>query len=214
MSNEDWHKRWREGRIGFHKVGVNPFLEQFLPQVSTLPGRSLVPLCGKSEDMAWLMSRGHDVVGVDLSAIAAKAFASEQRIPMREVQEPPFTIFKAEHISFYAGDFFNFKADRIGRFDFIYDRAALIALPPDVRPAYARQLKSLLAAGGSMLLVSLEYDQKKMAGPPFSVLESEIRSLFSELTIDRIHVDDCLDEEARFKERGLDWMKEVVYRLR
>ena len=192
---------------------MNPLLEQFLPQVSTVPGRTLVPLCGKSEDLAWLVSRGHDVVGVDISDIAARAFASEQKIPVTVVNEPPFTILSGERFAYHVGDFFNIKPGRIGRFNLIYDRAALIALPPETRPAYARQLKSLLASDGLILLISLEYDPKRMAGPPFHVPETEVRSLFSDFNVDRLHQHDCIEEESHFKERGLDWMKEVVYHV-
>ena len=213
MNNEYWLKRWTENRIGFHKTVVNPFLEQFLPQVSKTPGRTLVPLCGKSTDLVWLVAQGHQVVGVDVSELAARAFASEQGIAMTVANEPPFAVFRGEFVVYYVGDFFNLKPEIIGRFDLIYDRAALIALPQNKRPEYAQHLKALLAGGGRMLLISLEYDPKKMEGPPFAVTESELRSLFKELTVVKLHEYDCIDEESRFKERGLDWMKEVVYRI-
>jgi thiopurine S-methyltransferase len=213
MNNEFWLKRWQENRIGFHKAGVNPLLEEFLPQVLPKPGRTLVPLCGKSQDMAWLVAHGHQVVGVDISEIAARAFSSEQGIPLKVSNEPPFTVFRGERFAYYVGDFFNFKPDR-GKFDFIYDRAGLIALAPNTRSAYVRQLKSLLAPGGVMLLISLEYDSKKMDGPPFTVPESEVRKLFIDFRVEKLHEHDCIDEEARFKERGLDWMKEIVYRIK
>ena len=86
---------------------MNPLLEQFLPQVSKTPGRTLVPLCGKSADLTWLLTQGHQVVGVDISEIAAKAFASEQKIAMTRANEPPFTVFRAERIAYYVGDFFD-----------------------------------------------------------------------------------------------------------
>jgi len=213
MNNEYWLKRWTENRIGFHKDGVNPFLEQFLPQVSKVPGRTLVPLCGKSADLVWLAAQGHQVVGVDVSEVAARAFAFEQRIEMTMVSDPPFSVFRSEHIAYYVGDFFNIQPDRIGRFDLIYDRAALIALPPGKREDYALKLKSLLVSGGKVLLISLEYDPKKMEGPPFAVTEAEVRSFFNGMSIRKIHEVDCIEEESRFKERGLDWMKEVVYRI-
>ena len=213
MNNEFWLQRWQENKIGFHKSGVNPLLEQFLPQVSPKPGRTLVPLCGKTEDLAWLLAHGHQVVGVDISELAARAFSREQGIPFKETSEPPFTIFRGERITYYVGDFFNLKANR-GQFDLVYDRAALIALPSNIRHHYVQHLKALLAPGGAILLISLEYDSRKMEGPPFTVPESEVRSLFLGLSVDKLHEHDCLDEEARFKERGLDWMKEVVYRIR
>jgi thiopurine S-methyltransferase len=211
MGNEFWLKRWSENRIGFHLAGVNPLLEQFLPQVAAKPGRVLVPLCGKSVDLAWLVERGNSVVGVDVAEIAARAFAAERGMPLAESREGPFTVFRGERLAYYVGDFFNFNS---GHFDLIYDRAALIALAPDVRKTYARHLKSLLAPGGSILLISLEYDPRKMDGPPFTVPESEVRSLFAGLVIHKLHEHDCLDEEPHFKERGLDWMKESVFHIK
>jgi thiopurine S-methyltransferase len=213
MNNEYWLKRWIENRIGFHKDGVNPFLEQFLPQVSKAPGRTFVPLCGKSADLTWLAAQGHQVVGVDVSEVAARAFAFEQKIAMTAANEPPFLVFRSERIAYYVGDFFNLQPDRIGRFELIYDRAALIALPAGKRPEYAQKLKALMVSGGSLLLVSLEYDPKQMEGPPFAVTEAEVRSFFKELSVSKLREHDCIEEESRFKERGLDWMKEVVYRI-
>jgi thiopurine S-methyltransferase len=204
MNNEYWLKRWNENRIGFHKSGVNPLLEQFLPQITNVPGRTLVPLCGKSADLAWLLAKGHQVVGVDISEVAARAFASEQGIAMTAANEPPFTVFRGERIAYYVGDFFNIKPDRVGRFDLIYDRAALIALPRDKRPEYAQHLKSLLLSGGNILMISLEYDPKKMEGPPFAVTESELRGLFKELKVVKLHEYDA-SMKSPFKARpGLD----------
>ena len=213
VNREYWLKRWIENRIGFHKTGVNPLLERFWPKVAAAPGRTLAPLCGKSADLMWLASRGHDVVGVELSESAARAFMSEQGLAATIADDPPFTMMRAGRITLLAGDFFDLTPNRIGRFDLIYDRAAIIALPADLRPAYARQLRSLLEPGGRMLLITLEYDQTQTDGPPFSVPESEVRALFVDLAIDRLHEHDCLDEEPRFKERGLKWMKEVVYHV-
>jgi thiopurine S-methyltransferase len=214
MDREYWLNRWIENRTGFHMKGVNPLLERFWPQIS-LPeaGRTFVPLCGKSEDLRWLAERGHDVAGVDLSAIAAKAFFSEHGIVFDETVEPPFVVFRGKQIMFYVGDLFDFTPGIGGRFDLLYDRAALIALPPSMRPQYARQLRSLLVPQALGLLISLEYDTSNMDGPPFSVPESEVRTLFSDFQVDQLHEYDCLDDEPRLKDRGVRWMKEVVYRL-
>ena len=200
MDQDFWLSRWRENRIGFHKSAVNPLLERFWPRVAAFPGRTLVPLCGKSVDLVWLAERGHNVVGLDLSDIAAKSFTAEQGS-------------RAAGVTFLVGDFFDFTSEKIGRFDFVYDRAALIALPEPLRPRYASHLQSLLEPNAHVLLISLEYDPQQMAGPPHSVRESEVRKLFDGRTIDKLHEHDCIEEDAQFKERGLTWMKEVVYHL-
>ncbi len=214
MDREYWLSRWVENRTGFHLKGVNPLLERFWPATAT-PGTGsvIVPLCGKSEDLSWLAERGHDVTGVELSPLAAKAFFSEQGIAFTESAEPPFTVFRADHISYYVGDIFDFKAGKAASFDLLYDRAALIALPPTMRPAYARHLESLLKANATGLMIALEYDTSVMEGPPFSVQQNEAERLFANLRVDKVHEYDCLDDEPRFKERGVRWMTEVVYKV-
>jgi thiopurine S-methyltransferase len=214
MNNEYWLKRWKENRTGFHQTGVNAFLETFWPQIAPDNGRVLVPLCGKSADVAWLASQGNEVVGVDISEIAAKSLASEQGLNFTVTAEPPFIVHRDGRITYLVGDFFNITTEQVGRFNSIYDRAALIALPEDLRAVYARQLKSLLKPGGHVLLIALEYDPREMEGPPYSVAESEIRANFDGCEIRKLDVHDCLEEEHRFKERGLTWMREVVYDIR
>ena len=136
---------------------------------------------------------------------------SEQGIEVRVVEDPPFTILRSERISLYIGDFFDATAERIGRFDLIYDRAAMIAIPEGRRSLYADRLQSLLEPAGCLLLISIEYDALIMEGPPYCIAESDVRSLFDTRSVRKLYEHDCLDEEPRFRERGLSWMKEVVY---
>lgn len=214
MDREFWLSRWGENQTGFHVKGVNPLMLRFWPGVSETPSqRTLVPLCGKSEDLRWLAERGHDVVGVELSLIAAKAFAAEQGIVFTETHEPPFTVLRNKKIAFYVGDFFDFTSTLAGRFDRFYDRAALIALPPETRPAYTGHLQSLVVDGAQGLLITVEYDPSQMHGPPFTVPEAEVRRLFKPFRCEKLLELDCLEQEPRFKARGLTWMKEVVYHL-
>ena len=215
MDREFWLSRWAENQTGFHVKGVNPLLQRFWPAVSGASSqRTLVPLCGKSEDLRWLAERGHDVVGVELSLLAAKAFAAEQGIVFIETYEPPFTVLRSGKITFYVGDFFDFTSTADGKFDRFYDRAALIALPSEKRPGYVRHLQSLAADGAQGLLITVEYDPSQMHGPPFTVPEAEVRRLFDTFRCEKLLEFDCLEEEPRFKARGVTWMKEVVYHLK
>ena len=216
MDSQYWINRWNANQTGFHFNGVNPLLLQFWPDVAgqAPAGRTLVPLCGKSEDLRWLGDQGHDVVGVELSLVAGKAFAAEQGIVMTESHEPPFTVLRGDRVTYYVGDIFDLTPAIVGHFDLFYDRAALIALPPEKRPAYVRQLRSLLANGARGLLVGLEYDPSQMHGPPFTVPEAEVRRLFEGFRCDKLLEYDCLEQEPKFKERGLTWMKESVFSLR
>jgi len=216
MDSQYWINRWNVDQIGFHYKGVNPLLMQFWPEVSApaAGGRTLVPLCGKSEDLRWLAEQGHDVVGVELSLVAGKAFAAEQGFVMAETHEPPFTVLRGDKVTYYVGDFFDITPEIGGHFDLFYDRAALIALPPETRPAYVQQLQSLLANGARGLLVGLEYDPSQMHGPPFTVPEAEVRRLFGAFRCEKLLEYDCLEQEPHFKQRGLTWLKESVFSLR
>ena len=214
MDRDFWLSRWSSNQIGFHLKGVNPLLVRFWPTVAgSSTDKVVVPLCGKSEDLRWLAERGHDVVGVELSLVAAKAFAAEQRTVLTETHEPPFTVLRGDRLAYYVGDFFDFHSSNEGVFKLFYDRAALIALPPEMRGAYARQLASLLEPRANGLLIALEYDPSEMHGPPFTVPEAEVRRHFSAFNCAKLLEFDCLEDEPRFKARGVTWMKEVVYHL-
>ncbi|HEX4998833.1 MAG TPA: thiopurine S-methyltransferase [Terriglobia bacterium] len=213
MNHDFWLNRWQENRIGFHLPEVNPHLKRFYDETIPRSARILAPLCGKSVDLRWLADKGHDVVGVELSSIAAAAFMREQGLTAETSTEPPFTVFRADRITFLVGDFFDLTPENAGRFDLIYDRAALIALSPDVRPRYVARLGSLLNPGGRALLISLEYDPQSMNGPPFAVREDEIRSLYDGYEVRKLLEYDCLENEPQFRQRGLQWMKEAVYRI-
>jgi thiopurine S-methyltransferase len=196
---------------------VNPLIERFWPVVASKPGRTLVPLCGKSVDMAWLAGRGYEVVGIDVSEVAARAFFSEQASDFAVWairDDAPFKVFEAGRVTILVGDFFDLTPDRFGRFAFVYDRAALIAMPREQRPAYVARLLTLLEEEGNMLLITIDYNSGQMAGPPFSVPEPEVRALFAGNRVDKLDEYDCLDTEPRFRERGLSWMTEVVYHVR
>src|SRR4029079_2986268 len=131
----------------------------------------------------------------------------------QRADSPPFVVFRGKNITVYSGDFFDFTESVAGRFPLFYDRAALIALPAEMRPCYVDRLRSLVEKGGQGLLITLEYDPASMNGPPFAVTEAEVRRLFESSRCEKLSESDCLDQEPRFKARGLTWMKEATYRV-
>jgi thiopurine S-methyltransferase len=183
-----WLARWRDGRIAFHEGRPNALLER---HVARLDGRRrvLVPLCGKAVDLAFLAARGHDVIGIELAELAVRAFFDEHGIVPAVAPLGPFTAFTAAgaagaagtpagSITLLAGDFFAATPALLGPIDAVYDRAALIALPSELRTRYAASVRALLPPGAPLLVITLEYDQRAMQGPPFCVLESELRALY------------------------------------
>jgi thiopurine S-methyltransferase len=191
--NEDWLARWRDGRIAFHEARPNALLEH---HVARLAGarRVVVPLCGKAEDLAFLAAHGHDVLGVELSEQAAQAFFEEHALTPTVSARGPFVEYRAGAITVLAGDVFATTPELVGPLDALYDRAALIALPPELRPRYVAHLRSLLPAGARGLVITLEYDQALMTGPPFAVLEAELRTLYAGSSIDLVEERPFIDE--------------------
>ncbi|CAN5879336.1 thiopurine S-methyltransferase [soil metagenome] len=172
-----WKTAWSEGRINFHEGAPNAFLRQF---AAKLGGTSvLVPLCGKTDDLAFLASRGHQVIGIELVEDAVRAFFDEHQLePLIEVGAT-LTRFIAGSITIIAGDFFTVTREDVGAIDAVYDRAALIALPAELRPRYLAHLRSLVPPATSGLLITLDYPQDQLTGPPFSVSDVEVNASYA-----------------------------------
>lgn len=211
-----WHQRWADGLTGWHREAFNPHLEAHWPRLNVPPGaRVFVPLSGKTRDLLWLAGEGHRVVGVELSELAAQAFFAEAGLAPKISQAGGFRRYAVDEIEILCGDFFDLTTERLGPFEAVYDRASLIALPPAMRPRYAAQMTRLTPAGALVLLVTLEYPQGEMSGPPFSVEEAEVRALYAPaFEIAPLAAADVLDENAHLRERGVTRLVEPVYALR
>jgi thiopurine S-methyltransferase len=210
-----WHQRWRTGQIGFHLTEVHPDLVRYWPElVLRKDSRVFVPLCGKSADLLWLSEHGHTVVGVELSPVALEAFCMEHGIPASRRSVDGFEIYEADRFHLYCGDFYKLTPDLLGAVSAIYDRASLIAWPPNSRAPYVAHLDSLTPRGAQTLLIALEYPQDQMRGPPFSVSADEVDSLYSaHHTIQEISREDILEKDPKLRSRGLTRLQEVAYRL-
>ena len=218
MKEEFWKRRWQNNQIGFHAPVANPFLQQYWPNLGVAEGAQvLVPLCGKSLDLVWLASQGLRVMGVELVEQAVEDFFREQQLQPQVRQQGVFTVYQADAVEIWCGDIFALTADDVRECAALYDRAALIAFPPAMREAYALHLGRILPDACRGLLVSLDYEQELMDGPPFSVPDQEVQRLLGERWQPQLlHVEDCIQAEqsARFVERGLRRMDERVYALR
>ncbi|OPA91361.1 thiopurine S-methyltransferase [Pseudomonas fluorescens] len=215
MEPKFWQERWARNQIGFHLPEVNPYLQRHWPQSGFVEGaKVLVPLCGKSLDLMWLASLGHRVMGVELSEQAVEAFFSEQGLVPRISRQGAFKVFQADLIELWCGDFFALDADAVAGCSALYDRAALIALPPLMRAQYAEHLNTLLGSGCTGLLITLDYDQTQKAGPPFAVTDEEVKVLFgARWALNVLQEQDILGESWKFVQDGVTRLEERVYRL-
>ncbi|MCI0516375.1 MAG: thiopurine S-methyltransferase [Woeseiaceae bacterium] len=205
---EDWLARWEQGRTGWHEAGGSSSLRKYWPDLPQ-GSKVLVPLCGKTPDLAWLESRGLEVTGVELSPLAAEAFFSDRGLRYSDFHDDDFRVYMAvdRNIRIYCGDYFSFRGQS---FDAIYDRGALVALPPGDRRSYARHTDCLLRPGATRLLITLEYDQAIVDGPPFAVMADEVREYWP--LLERIsEKDDLRNSPPKFLERGLREITEVIW---
>lgn len=215
MEPDFWHERWQQNQIGFHQGQVNPYLQQHWKDLGVpTPARILVPLCGKSLDLLWLREQGYRVEGVELSELAIRAFFEENAIEASSSRVGDFQVWESDGLRLWCGDFFRLKSGMLGPVDAVYDRAALIALPAPMRRQYVEHLQTLIGLVPH-LLVTLEYPQDRMSGPPFSVDAEEVRDLFAQHFngVEPRARHDVLGESLNLKARGLDRLDECVYLL-
>ncbi|MGE0545859.1 MAG: thiopurine S-methyltransferase [Kofleriaceae bacterium] len=172
-----WKARWQEGRTAFHEGRPNAFLSRHADWFAGCR-RVLVPLCGKTEDLAYLASRGHEVIGVELVEDAARQFFDEHATTPTITTAEGMTIYGARSITILAGDLFATTASLVGAVDGIYDRAALVALPDQMRTRYTEHLRAIAPSATRELLITLTYPPGSAEGPPFSVDDAAVRALF------------------------------------
>lgn len=215
MQRAFWLQRWREGRIGFHRSEVMPLLRKHWPALGLPAGsRVLVPLAGKTLDMLWLAGQGHRVLAVELSPIAIAQFLAEHQLEA-EVHESPLGIHHvAGPIEIIQGDAFALDAATLADCAAIYDRAAVIALPADLRERYAAGPWAAAPTGCRALVITLEYPQAEKQGPPFSVDAAEMERLFAtHWELELLERRDILADEPGFVAEGVTALATAVWRL-
>lgn len=215
MNPEFWHQKWHNSELGFHLPQVHPLLQRYLGELSLKAGQTVfLPLCGKTLDIGYLLEKGYRVIGAELSDKAVtELFASLHR------HQPIITDWQGgkryQHgdLTVFQGDIFLLQAIDIEAPDAIYDRAALVALPEAMRARYARHLMTLTDKA-PQLLITLEYDQQEMDGPPFSVAEPQVKTLYgADYAIASLSRKMILHHEPVFQERGLRALYENAFLL-
>jgi thiopurine S-methyltransferase len=225
MQPDFWHNKWERNEIGFHQDSINRYLRDHW-SILGLNGNEVVfvPLCGKSLDMHWINRLGHPVVGVELNASACRQFFAEAGMEARISRQGRFEVYQAGTITLLCGDVFELNTEHMTGVRAVYDRAALIALPSDLRQRYVRHLRAILPPEAQILLVTMTYPEHPVSSPqmgassvgqpPFSVSENDVRCLFAEhYSIELIHRNELGWDDPFAKRKGLSDLWETVYRL-
>ncbi|PHS14433.1 MAG: thiopurine S-methyltransferase [Kangiella sp.] len=216
MENSFWHEKWKKNQLGFHLDDVHPLLKKYFNKIFSTTDPIFVPLCGKTLDMRYLLSQNRSIVGCELSEIAVKDFYTpeNEKKTLQLDKNDKFSIYSSAENNLTSkiivGDYFDLATSDLNSCTGIYDRASLIALPKDVRIKYVELLKHLVPKA-KMLLITLDYDQNIMTGPPFSVNKNEVESLFSFANIELLKRSNIIEEEPQFKSKGLTEFNQSAY---
>jgi thiopurine S-methyltransferase len=217
-SNRDnhlWLQCWLDQRTDFHQTEVNPLLSKFWPTLELSRGsRVFVPLCGKSLDMLWLASQGHEVIGVELSPLAVSDFFRENGLHPLKQEAGQFTLWSHGRISILCGDFFALTKLDLGKFSTVYDRAALTALPENIRTLYVTHLSSLVPDGAKVFLLTIEDASENATMSQANGVDEEIKKLYSVgFEIDLAYVESKYEPDLELPDQALKRAEYKVYRL-
>jgi thiopurine S-methyltransferase len=218
MDHEFWTQRWQNNQLGWHLPEVHPSLVNFFPRFNLNPDdKVFVPLCGKSQDMVWLADQGMQVIGNELSSIAIQDFFSALQLEPEWAESGKLIRWQAGPYTLYEGNYFDLMPEHVRDVKFVHDRAALIALPKDGehgRKAYMKQMRKLFSADVQTLLITLDYDQSVMNGPPFSVGYEEVIWHYAfDHIIEFLSDEDILQQEDKFRQRGLQQLTEWTFMM-
>jgi thiopurine S-methyltransferase len=180
MDSNFWHQLWESNEIGFHQRAVNPLLAEYINVLSLVEGERLfLPLCGKTLDITWLLSKGYRVAGAELNKPAVEQLFSELGVEPRISAMGKLDCYSAENIDIFVGDIFDLSSEILGDVAAIYDRAALVALPEMMREKYRSHLLEITHTAPQLLL-TFEYDQAALEGPPFSISPDDVKQYYSD----------------------------------
>ncbi len=180
MEANFWHHKWGKNEIGFHENQPNPLLIKHLAALQLAPSaRLFIPLCGKTLDIGWLLTQGYSIAGAELSQLAVDQLFEQLNLVPAIIQDGEHLHYQAKGIDIFVGDILELTPSTLGDIDAVYDRAAIVALPPAMRSAYTQHIEALTNVA-PQLVITYEYDQNQADGPPFSVSLNELTQRYSE----------------------------------
>ena len=212
----DWLKFWENNETNWHGDNVTQELIEYFELFELEPrDKVFVPLCGKSLDMLYIMNQGFSVIGVEISEIGVRQFFNENNLTYKITKVDDFDLYSTENLEIYCGDFFALTSKHLNKVKSVFDRKSLIALEPEVRQKYVKHLNDIISLGARILLVTLQYPQYQMSGPPFSVDKSEVESLFSmAFESQELRSFNDIENESKLTRAGVDYINNAAYYLR
>ena len=164
-TQEDWQRHYDEGDLGWDLGQVAPPFIRLFESNAILPGKTLVPGCGRGHEVIYLAENGFEVTAVDYSSGAVNHLKST-------VQERKLKC-KVLHM-----DFFGIDSAHNGVYDLLIEQAFFCAISPEQRPSYVSTVARALKQGG--MLAGLFYHTGEEGGPPFNTTHEDILNHFSD----------------------------------
>ena len=211
----NWLEFWEKNEINWHSNVVTQELEEYLGLLKLEPGdKVFFPLCGKSLDMIYLLNQGFSVIGIELSEIGIKQFFHENELDFTITQVGEFDLYSAKNIEIYCGDFFSLSSKHLRDIKAVFDRKSLIALDQNLRQKYVKHLNDIISVGVRVLLITLNYPQHQISGPPFSVDKFEVESLFSmAFKYQELKSFQDIENGSKLAHAGVDYIENAAYCL-
>lgn len=157
---EFWNVRYAAGETPWDFHGVPLALKEFLK--TSQSASVLIPGCGAGYEVRAFHDAGWEAVAIDFSLVAVERARSELGALATNVVEADF----------FTHDFGS------GRFDVIYERTFLCAMPPDLWPAYIKRVTKLLRPGGK--LAGIFFYGEERDPPPYPLSPEKAGKLFEE----------------------------------
>jgi cyclopropane fatty-acyl-phospholipid synthase-like methyltransferase len=163
---KDWQRHYDEGDLGWDLGQVAPPFIKLFESKTILPGKTLIPGCGRGHEVIYLAENGFEVTAVDYSPGAVNHLKST-------VQERNL---KCEVLNM---DFFGIDSAHNGVYDLLIEQTFFCAISPEQRSSYVSTVARALKKGG--MLAGLFYNTgEEEGGPPFNTTREDIKKYFSD----------------------------------
>lgn len=185
-TKEDWQKHYETDDLRWDLEEVSPTFARLWESKQLVPGKTIIPGCGRGHEVIYLTERGFEVTAVDF----AEGAVSLLNQALKEKGLKSEILFK---------DFFELSSDYDQSFDLMLEQTFFCAITPSLRSHYVDTAARLLKSGG--LLVGLFYETNEEGGPPFNTTYEDVRNHFSGLfTVERLEKATHSTERRKDKE--------------
>ncbi|MRX28461.1 thiopurine S-methyltransferase [Kangiella sp. HZ709] len=212
MDYHFWDTCWQRASQPFHLSEAHPFLRRYLYLLDNKE-KLLLPLSGKSVDPIFLAQNNIHSTSIEFNPSAIDNFIIDSELSFKRKTFEQKKCYDFGDFDIWLADFFDIETKDIGKFSQVFDRAALVALPKELRDKYIKHLKSLLQPKATILMVTMDYEEGEMSGPPFYIAQNELTELFPESSIRELDRISLINNHHRWKELQLSKLDEVLFQI-